>query len=159
MLSITDLSFRHGERVLFDRASVAFSDGWKVGLVGRNGAGKTSLLRVLGGAVPAAKGVVLRPDRVGFLPQDPPARGAGVDGTALSHVLSGRGLDTQTHVAADEAERLVRTQDAGQQPCLREDLEPVADAEHEPAVGGERRDRAHDRREPRDRAAAQVVAV
>ena len=33
MLHISDISFRHGERVLFDRASAAtFSDGWKVGL-------------------------------------------------------------------------------------------------------------------------------
>ena len=47
MLHITDLSFRHGERVLFDRASAAISDGWKVGLVGRNGAGKSTLLRLL----------------------------------------------------------------------------------------------------------------
>src|SRR5438876_407896 len=47
MLHVNDLSFRHGERVLFDRASAAISDGWEVGLVGRNGAGKSTLLRLI----------------------------------------------------------------------------------------------------------------
>ena len=83
-----------GGRLTLTDASFSLHSGDKVGLVGRNGAGKTSLLRVLAGANPPAAGVVLRPELMGFLPQDPPARGAGLDGTALSHVLSGRGLDT-----------------------------------------------------------------
>ena len=58
MLSITDLSFRHGERVLFDRASVAFSEGWKVGLVGRNGAGKSTLLKIIQGQYEADSGEI-----------------------------------------------------------------------------------------------------
>ena len=58
MLHVSDLSFRHGERVLFDRASVAFSDGWKVGLVGRNGAGKSTLLRIIQGMIEADSGDV-----------------------------------------------------------------------------------------------------
>ena len=57
-------------------ASFSLHAGDKVGLVGRNGAGKTSLLRVLGGATPAAHGVVLKPDLVGFLPQEVPFRPA-----------------------------------------------------------------------------------
>jgi len=54
MLHVTDLSFRHGERVLFDRAGAAISDGWKVGLVGRNGAGKSTLLRLIQGQLEPA---------------------------------------------------------------------------------------------------------
>ena len=53
MLHLTDISFRHGERVLFDRAGAAISDGWKVGLVGRNGAGKSTLLRLIQGMIEA----------------------------------------------------------------------------------------------------------
>lgn len=74
--------------------SFALRPGDTAGLVGRNGAGKTSLLRVLAGDDPPAAGVVLRPDALGFLPQNPEPRGSGVDATALSHVLSGRGFDT-----------------------------------------------------------------
>ncbi len=96
MLQVRELAVEVGGRYTLTDASFSLHPGDKVGLVGRNGAGKTSLLRVLAGALPAAQGVVLRPDSVGFLPQDPPARGAGLDGTALSHVLSGRGLDVAT---------------------------------------------------------------
>ena len=96
MLQVRELAVEVGGRYTLADASFSLHPGDKVGLVGRNGAGKTSLLRVLAGAMPAAQGVVLRPDSVGFLPQDPPARGAGLDGTALSHVLSGRGLDVAT---------------------------------------------------------------
>ncbi len=97
VLQVRELAVEVGGRLTLTNASFSLHAGDKVGLVGRNGAGKTSLLRVLGGATPPAHGVVLRPERVGFLPQDPPARGAGLDGTALSHVLSGRGLDVVTH--------------------------------------------------------------
>jgi ATPase subunit of ABC transporter with duplicated ATPase domains len=96
VLQVRELAVEVGGRYTLADASFSLHPGDKVGLVGRNGAGKTSLLRVLAGAMPAAQGVVLRPDSVGFLPQDPPARGAGLDGTALSHVLSGRGLDVAT---------------------------------------------------------------
>src|SRR5579871_4380606 len=74
MLHITDLSFRHGERVLFDRAGAAISDGWKVGLVGRNGAGKSTLLKLIQGEYEADGGTVNMTGRmrIGSVPQDPP---------------------------------------------------------------------------------------
>jgi ATP-binding cassette subfamily F protein 3 len=74
MLSVIDLSFRHGERVLFDRASAAISDGWKVGLVGRNGAGKSTLLKLIQGDLEADGGDINMTGRmrVGSVPQDPP---------------------------------------------------------------------------------------
>jgi ATPase subunit of ABC transporter with duplicated ATPase domains len=69
--------------------------GDKVGLVGRNGAGKTSMLRVIAGEHPRAGGTVLRQGAFGYLLQEARPRGAGVEATALSHILSGRGLDEQ----------------------------------------------------------------
>ena len=86
MLHISDISFRHGERVLFDRASAAFSDGWKVGLVGRNGAGKSTLLRLIQGQIEADSGEInlMGRTRVGSVPQDPP----GGDITVLDAVLA-----------------------------------------------------------------------
>ena len=62
-------------------------------------------------------------------------------------------------LAADEAQSLVGQQRAGQQARLAEDLKAVADAEHEPALAGELGDGLHHRREARDRAHAQVVAI
>ena len=54
---------------------------------------------------------------------------------------------------------VVAHQRAGQEPRLGQDLEAVAGADDGPAAVRERLDRAHDRREARDRAGAQVVAV
>ena len=93
MLEARDLSVEVGGVLTLEDASFAVRAGDKAGLVGRNGAGKTSLLRVLAGEAPPAAGRVLRRGALGFLPQDPRPRGSGVDATALSHVLSGRGLD------------------------------------------------------------------
>jgi ATPase subunit of ABC transporter with duplicated ATPase domains len=93
VLQARDLSVEVGGRLTLVEASFTVRAGDKVGLVGRNGAGKTSLLRVLGGEAPAANGVVVRQGGLGYLPQDPRPQGSGVDSTALSHVLSGRGLD------------------------------------------------------------------
>jgi ATPase subunit of ABC transporter with duplicated ATPase domains len=65
----------------------------KVGLVGRNGAGKTSLLRVLGGETEPAAGRVIRKGGFGYLPQDPRIAGVLDGRTSVMHVLSGRGID------------------------------------------------------------------
>src|SRR5918994_6243836 len=68
-------------------------------------------------------------------------------------------LDPQLLVSADELAVVVADQRAGQQVGLAEDLEAVADAEHrQPVVRGTHHLRHH-RREARDRAAAEVVAV
>ena len=47
MLQINDLTFRIDGRPLFEGASAQIADGWKVGLVGRNGTGKSTLLRII----------------------------------------------------------------------------------------------------------------
>jgi ATPase subunit of ABC transporter with duplicated ATPase domains len=72
-------------------ASFQVRAGDKVGLVGRNGAGKTSLFRVLAGSRPPFAGAVEIVGRFGYLNQEPPKMDDG--STALAHVLSGRGLD------------------------------------------------------------------
>jgi ATPase subunit of ABC transporter with duplicated ATPase domains len=93
VLQVRELSIEVGGRPTLERASFTLRGGDKVGLVGRNGAGKTTMLKVVAGEAPATAGVVLRPEALGYLPQNPRPRGAGVDATGLSHVLSGRGLD------------------------------------------------------------------
>ena len=102
MLQVRGLDVEVGGRLTTVGATFSLRAGDKVGLVGRNGAGKTSLLRALSGDAPATAGVVLRGAAVGYLPQDPRPHGAGADATGLSHVLSGRALDE----AASRLERL-----------------------------------------------------
>jgi len=92
-------------RVLSD-ASFTVAAGDKVGLVGRNGAGKTSLLRVVAGEHDLQAGVVLRRGTLGYVPQNPRPRAEAAQ-TALWHILSGRGLDR----AAARLEQLHRELD------------------------------------------------
>src|SRR5215467_15502511 len=108
MLQVRDLAVEVGGRYTLQGASFSLHAGDKVGLVGRNGAGKTSMLKVLAGEAPSAQGFVARPPALGYLPQDPPPRGAGLDGTALTHVLSGRGLDAAARRLEELHERVAR---------------------------------------------------
>jgi ATPase subunit of ABC transporter with duplicated ATPase domains len=95
MLQAQALSVEVGGRLVVDDASFTVMARDKVGIVGRNGAGKTSLFKVLGGAVEPAAGKVLRKGGFGYLPQDPKIEGAAESRTAIQHVLSGRGIDDE----------------------------------------------------------------
>ncbi len=102
MLQTNNLSVEVGGRLVVVNATFSLYPGDKVGLVGRNGAGKTSLLKVVAGEGDPVGGTILRRGRLGYLRQDPRLHAAAVDMTALAHVISGRGLD----VAAKRLEKL-----------------------------------------------------
>jgi len=58
MLSITNLSKSYGAQTLFGEVSVNFNPGHCYGIVGANGSGKSSLLRILAGDEEASAGSV-----------------------------------------------------------------------------------------------------
>src|SRR5436190_16379869 len=93
MLEVSELTVEVAGAPILEGASFRLAAGDKVGLVGRNGAGKTSLLRVLSGAEQPSAGSVSVRGAMGYLPQDPGLRHLDPALTALRHVLSGRGLD------------------------------------------------------------------
>jgi ATPase subunit of ABC transporter with duplicated ATPase domains len=95
MLQVQGLSVEVGGRQIINGASFTVMPRDKVGLVGRNGAGKTTLFRVLGGALEATGGKILRKGGFGYLPQDPRIAGVLDGRTAITHVLSGRGIDEE----------------------------------------------------------------
>ncbi|MHB1205587.1 MAG: ABC-F family ATP-binding cassette domain-containing protein [Rhodospirillaceae bacterium] len=74
MLQINDLTYRIGPRVLLDQASAVINEGHRVGLVGRNGTGKTTLLRLITGALQADGGGIELPPRaqIGITTQEAP---------------------------------------------------------------------------------------
>lgn len=74
MLHINDITFRIGDRILFEEATVGVPAGHKVGLVGRNGAGKSTLLKmILAELSPEAGSIKVRPRaRVGHVGQEAP---------------------------------------------------------------------------------------
>jgi ATPase subunit of ABC transporter with duplicated ATPase domains len=93
VLQVQDVSVEVGGRLVVSHASFTVMPRDKVGLVGRNGAGKTSFFRVLGGEVEPTLGRVVRKGGFGYLPQDPRIAGVLDGRTAITHVLSGRGID------------------------------------------------------------------
>src|SRR5262249_28671655 len=74
MLEISDLTYRIGPRPLFENASAFIAEGWKVGLVGRNGTGKSTLLRLIEEEIdkPNSSIRVRRGARMGFVAQEAP---------------------------------------------------------------------------------------
>src|SRR6188508_3854526 len=74
MLALTDLTYRIAGRTLLDHATVALPAGAHVGLVGRNGTGKTTLFRIIAGEITPEQGQVqISPrDRIGRLAQEAP---------------------------------------------------------------------------------------
>jgi len=95
MLQVHSLSVEVGGRQIVDGISFTIMPRDKVGLVGRNGAGKTTLFRTLGGALAPTGGRVVVKGDFGYLPQDPRIAGVLDGRTAITHVLSGRGIDDQ----------------------------------------------------------------
>ncbi len=79
VLAALDIDKAYGERTLLSKASLTIDDGERVGVVGRNGAGKSTFAKILAGVEPADGGSIAlrRGARVAFLAQEPdldPAR-------------------------------------------------------------------------------------
>ncbi|HRK25296.1 MAG TPA: ABC-F family ATP-binding cassette domain-containing protein, partial [Beijerinckiaceae bacterium] len=99
MLDIRDLTFRLGDRLLFDHASCALPPGGRIGFVGRNGSGKTTLFRMIAGELGAESGTIQLPSgvRIGRVEQEAP----GGPQTLLDFVLA---ADTERAALLAEAE-------------------------------------------------------
>ncbi|SER65331.1 ATPase components of ABC transporters with duplicated ATPase domains [Lentzea xinjiangensis] len=91
MITATDMELRAGSRILVSGANLRVQPGDRIGLVGRNGAGKTTSLRVLAGEGQPYAGTITRKGELGYLPQDP--REGDLSVIAKDRVLSARGLD------------------------------------------------------------------
>ena len=72
-VSVESISKAFGERVLFKDLSFGINEGQKIGLVAKNGTGKTSMLDILAGAENPDSGQVIfrKGIKVAFLPQEP----------------------------------------------------------------------------------------
>jgi len=117
MLQVHGLSVEVGGRLIVEDVSFSIMPKDKVGLVGRNGAGKTSLFKVLGGAAEPAGGSIVRKGGFGYLPQDPRIQGVPDTRSAVSHVLSGRAIDEQ--LERIEKLRIAMEEDASERNVAR----------------------------------------
>src|SRR5437762_13821605 len=58
MISVNNLSLRYGKRVLFEDVNIRFTEGNCYGIIGANGAGKSTFLKILSGEIDATTGKV-----------------------------------------------------------------------------------------------------
>lgn len=74
MIQLTDIFIKYGDRVLYDHIDFRIEKGEKVGLVGRNGTGKSTLLRIISGSIKPDGGIVdiSKSANLGFLTQELP---------------------------------------------------------------------------------------
>lgn len=99
MLQISDLTYRIGDRLLIDKASVTLPGKAKTGLVGRNGAGKSTLFKIITGDLSTETGHVQVPKRarIGQVAQEAP----GTEDTLMDVVLA---ADTERTKLLEDAE-------------------------------------------------------
>jgi len=122
ILAATNLRVQYGTDVVLDGVSLSVEPGERIGVVGRNGGGKSTLLRALAGALKPDGGDVnlQKGRRVGYLKQDPDlepdetlrdaAEGAFAELHRL-HVKLHDVFDAMAHAAGDELDRLLKEQE------------------------------------------------
>ena len=74
LLTLADAELAFGELPLLDQASFAMEAGERIGLIGRNGTGKSSLLGIIAGRIALDDGELRKNSglRIAFVPQEPP---------------------------------------------------------------------------------------
>ena len=102
MIEIKNLTLQRGLKVLLDQAALSLAPGRRVGLIGKNGSGKSSLFALLKGEITADKGDVSIPKhwKPAAVAQETPA----LDISALDYVLQGDGELQLFQTALQEAE-------------------------------------------------------
>jgi len=94
MLQVNHIRLAYEPRLVLDDVSFTVAPGEKAGLIGVNGAGKSSLLKIIAGLLDADGGTVMLPRTYGYLSQDvvheDPVAG---EGTVRDFIFSSTGLD------------------------------------------------------------------
>ena len=105
MLSISDISYSVDGRPLFEGASANIPTGHKVGLVGRNGTGKTTLFRLIKGELALEGGEISLPSRakIGGVAQEVPSSDTSLIETVLEADTERAALMAEAETAQDPA--------------------------------------------------------
>src|ERR1700722_5311865 len=103
MLSITDISIRIAGRLLIDSSSAQIVPGARVGFVGRNGVGKSTLFHAIRGELPIEAGPIAAPPRwrIGSLAQEAPDGPESLVNVVLKADLEREALMREAETAHD----------------------------------------------------------
>ena len=70
LFKIENVSLEFGEKKIFDRVNFIFNNGDKIGIIGDNGSGKTSLFKIISNNIKYSGNVLFENDNFGYLEQD-----------------------------------------------------------------------------------------
>ncbi len=103
MLHVNDLTYHIEGRLLFDQATAAISDGWKVGFVGANGSGKSTLFRIIKGEIyTGGDDVSIRKNRrIGSVEQEAPSSDVSLLDTVVAQDKERAALIAEADTATD----------------------------------------------------------
>ncbi len=109
MLQVNHLRLSYGPRLVLDDVSFTVAPGEKAGLIGVNGAGKSSLLKIVAGLQEVDGGTVMLPRHYGYLSQDvahetPVAAGS----TVRDFIFSSTGLNAAIRTYENLAIQIAR---------------------------------------------------
>lgn len=115
MITVSDLSIQFGKRILFQDVNLKFTRGNCYGIIGANGAGKSTFLKVLCGEMDSTKGIVTfgAGERLSVLNQN---HNEFDDNTVLNTVLMGH---SQLWEIANEKDNLYANPDFSEQDGIR----------------------------------------
>ncbi|WP_298107609.1 ABC-F family ATP-binding cassette domain-containing protein [Bradyrhizobium sp.] len=103
MLTMSDISVRIAGRILIDHSSVQITPGARVGFVGRNGVGKSTLFQAIRGDLPTETGTITIPPRwsIGSLAQEAPSGPERLIEVVLKADREREALTREAQVASD----------------------------------------------------------
>jgi ATP-binding cassette subfamily F protein uup len=95
LITLLDAHLAYGDKPLLDGAKLAMQAGERVGLIGRNGTGKSTLLKVIAGALQLDDGELQRRDglRIAFVEQEPELTSADTLRDSLMTMAAARGAN------------------------------------------------------------------
>lgn len=106
ILTLEQITKTHGEKILFHDVTLGIHEGDKIGIIGINGTGKTTLLKIIAGLEEVDEGTITkaRGIHIGYLPQNPTFE---KDSTVLSHIVGIKGDEIPDPVKESEAKRIL----------------------------------------------------
>src|SRR5438105_3516469 len=124
MLQVNNISLTYGPRLVLDDVSFTVAPGEKAGLIGVNGAGKSSLLKIVAGEQEADSGTVMRPRSFGYLSQDVAHETSVAAGTTVrNYIFSSIGLDTAINTYELLTHKIAEAANAANLPILLQRFE------------------------------------
>jgi ATP-binding cassette, subfamily F, member 3 len=131
MLQVNNLALSYGPRLVLDNVSFTVAPGEKAGLIGVNGAGKSSLLKIVARVQEADSGTVMLPRSYGYLSQDVAhdyETTSGQDASVRNFIFSSTGLNTALDTYEELTLKIAEGANDASLPALLQHFEQAQDS-------------------------------